>query len=156
MMVLSRWATVMIVQSQNLLLMVFWMRSSVSRSTAAVASSNTRIFVLRRRARARHTNWRWPTLEAKKSNENRTYNFWSFTQDSVPLPLTDAEVYSPSQRQRSWDEHSPTLATPGCQCMSWRGQGSSSASQRRRQDPIVMITIIILLLWATFTLEASS
>ena len=68
MMVLSRWAIVMTVHSRNSLLMVFWMRSSVSRSTAAVASSNTRIFVLRRRARARQTNWHWPMLEKIISN----------------------------------------------------------------------------------------
>ena len=59
-------AIVMTVHSRNSLLMVFWMRSSFSRSTAAVASSNTRIFVFRGRARARHTNWHWPTLEKKK------------------------------------------------------------------------------------------
>ena len=56
MMVLSLWAMVMTVQSGNSERMVFWMRSSVSRSTAAVASSRTRILVFLRRARARHTN----------------------------------------------------------------------------------------------------
>ena len=55
-MVLSRWAMVRMVESVNSDRMVLWMRSSVSRSTAAVASSSTRILVLRRRARARHTN----------------------------------------------------------------------------------------------------
>ncbi len=45
MMVLSLWAMVMIVQSENSLLIVAWMRESVSRSTAAVASSRTRILV---------------------------------------------------------------------------------------------------------------
>lgn len=38
-----------------------WIKSSVSRSTAAVASSSTRTLVLRSRARAKQTNWRWPT-----------------------------------------------------------------------------------------------
>ena len=61
-MVFSRWAIVRTVQSANSLRMVFWIRSSVSKSTAAVASSRTKILVLRSKARARHTNWRWPTL----------------------------------------------------------------------------------------------
>ena len=55
-MVLSLWAMVITVQSTNCSRMVFWMRSSVSRSTAAVASSRTKIRVLRSRARARHTS----------------------------------------------------------------------------------------------------
>lgn len=46
MMVLSRWAMVSTVQPVNSERMVAWMRSSVSRSTAAVASSRIRIFVL--------------------------------------------------------------------------------------------------------------
>ena len=54
---------VITVHSLNSVLIVFWMRSSVSRSTAAVASSRTRILVFLRRALARQTNWRWPTLK---------------------------------------------------------------------------------------------
>lgn len=54
------------VQSSNCVRMVDWMRSSVSRSTAAVASSNTRILVFRSRARARHTSWRCPTLDQEE------------------------------------------------------------------------------------------
>ena len=38
-------------------------KSSHMVSTLAVASSRTRILLLRRRALARHTNWRWPTLK---------------------------------------------------------------------------------------------
>ena len=53
----------MTVHSLNSVLMVCWMRSSVSKSTAAVASSRTRILVLRNKARARHTNCRCPTLK---------------------------------------------------------------------------------------------
>ena len=37
-------------------LMVFWMKSSVSMSTAVVASSSTRIFVFLNNALAKHTN----------------------------------------------------------------------------------------------------
>ena len=37
--------------------------SSVSRSTAAVASSKTNILLLRKQARAKHINCLWPTLE---------------------------------------------------------------------------------------------
>lgn len=50
------------VQSSNWVRMVPWMRSSVSRSMAAVASSKTRTRLLRSRARARHTSCLWPTL----------------------------------------------------------------------------------------------
>ena len=42
-------------------LIVAWMRSSVSRSTAAVASSRTKILVFLRMARARQTSCLWPT-----------------------------------------------------------------------------------------------
>ena len=69
MMVFNLWAMVITVHSLNSVRIVFWMRSSVSRSTAAVASSRTRILVFLRRALARQTNWRWPTLEA----ENKWY-----------------------------------------------------------------------------------
>ena len=39
---------------------VVWSRASVSTSTAAVASSRTRMLEGVRRARARETSWRWP------------------------------------------------------------------------------------------------
>ena len=39
---------------------VVWSRASVSTSTAAVASSRTRMLDGVRRARARETSWRWP------------------------------------------------------------------------------------------------
>ena len=67
MMVLSLWAIVRTVQLANSLRIVVWMRSSVSRSTAAVASSSTSILDLRNNARARHTSWRCPTLNTTKS-----------------------------------------------------------------------------------------
>ena len=50
MIVLSLCAIVMMVHSENSFLMVVWMSESVSRSTAAVASSSTRIFVFRNKA----------------------------------------------------------------------------------------------------------
>jgi hypothetical protein len=37
-------------------------RSSVSKSTAAVASSRIRTLVFLSRALAKHISWRWPTL----------------------------------------------------------------------------------------------
>ena len=51
------------VQSLNSVAIVFCMRESVSRSTAAVASSRTRILLLRSKLLARQSNWRWPTLK---------------------------------------------------------------------------------------------
>lgn len=56
MMVLSLCAMVKTVQSSNWVLMVDWIRSSVSRSMAAVASSRTKILVFLSRARAKHTS----------------------------------------------------------------------------------------------------
>ena len=50
------YCTVLTVHSLNSSLSVAWMRSSVSRSTAAVASSSTNTFVFRSTARARHTS----------------------------------------------------------------------------------------------------
>ncbi len=56
---------VITVHSLKAVLIVFWIRSSVSRSTAAVASSKIRILDFRSKALAKHTNWRWPTLHVK-------------------------------------------------------------------------------------------
>lgn len=61
MMVLRRWAIVRIVHSLNSVRIVRWIKSSVSKSTAAVASSKINTFVLRNKARARQTSCRCPT-----------------------------------------------------------------------------------------------
>lgn len=65
MMVLRRWAMVRTVQSSNCVRIVDWMSVSVSRSTAAVASSKTRILVFLSRALARQTSWRCPRLHTQ-------------------------------------------------------------------------------------------
>lgn len=53
------------------------MRSSVSKSTDAVASSNINTFVLRNRARAKHTNWRCPTDKfSPPLNKKHTWMTW--------------------------------------------------------------------------------
>jgi len=69
MMVLSLWAMVMTVHSLNWSRMVACMRSSVCMSTAAVASSNTRILVFLNSARARQVSWRCPTLSEKSARK---------------------------------------------------------------------------------------
>lgn len=56
MMVLRRWAMVRTVQSSNCVRIVDWMSVSVSRSTAAVASSKTKILVFLSKALARQTS----------------------------------------------------------------------------------------------------
>lgn len=66
MIVLSLWAIVKTVQSSNWVRIVDWMRSSVSKSIAAVASSKMRILVFLRRARAKHTSCLWPTLDTQQ------------------------------------------------------------------------------------------
>jgi len=73
MMVLSLCAIVSTVQLENSVRMVAWIRSSVSRSTAAVASSNTRILDLRSNARAKHTSWRWPTLNTNAPSNSELF-----------------------------------------------------------------------------------
>lgn len=88
MMLFNRWAIVMTVQSANSFRIVFWMSSSVSRSTAAVASSRTRTFVFRRRVLARQTSCRCPTLNSEQTfpvqsliiitNDNIIKNFLIF------------------------------------------------------------------------------
>ena len=62
-MVLSLWAIVMTVHSLNSFRIVAWIRSSVSKSTAAVASSKMSTLVLRSKARAKQINCRCPTLK---------------------------------------------------------------------------------------------
>lgn len=66
MMLCRRWAMVRTVQWENSLRMVFWIRLSVSRSTAAVASSRINIRDFLNRARARHTSCLCPTLEENR------------------------------------------------------------------------------------------
>ena len=60
MMVASRWATMITVQSWNRSLSILWMKLSVSKSTFAVASSRTKIFVFLIMALARQTSYFWP------------------------------------------------------------------------------------------------
>lgn len=74
------------VQSSNWVLMVDWMRSSVSRSIAAVASSRMRILVFLRRARAKHTSCLWPTLKTQQ-NVRHSATEKLFTEPSLPLSL---------------------------------------------------------------------
>lgn len=64
-MVFSLCAIVSTVQSSNWVLIVIWIRSSVSRSIAAVASSRIKTLVLRSSALARQTSCLWPTLQAE-------------------------------------------------------------------------------------------
>jgi len=72
MMVLMRWAIVSTVQSANSRRIVFCINSSVSMSTAAVASSRTRILVLRSSVRARQISCFWPTLDRKQRSTTRS------------------------------------------------------------------------------------
>lgn len=62
MMLCRRCAMVRTVQWENSLRMVVWIKSSVSRSTAAVASSRIKMRDFLNRARARHNSCLCPTL----------------------------------------------------------------------------------------------
>ncbi len=81
---LSLWAIVSTVHSANSVRIVAWIRSSVSRSTAAVASSRMRTLVFRSKARARHTNWRWPTLAVWKSERWNVFSLSTYLFDISP------------------------------------------------------------------------
>lgn len=63
-------------------LMVAWIRSSVSRSTAAVASSKTKTFVLRSKARAKHT-WIGKRILWKLEKDNRIWMEYETNQLSL-------------------------------------------------------------------------
>lgn len=67
--VFKRWAIMSIVQDLNSSLIVFWISASVLTSTAAVASSRTRIFDLRSNARARLSSCLCPTLKFSPASE---------------------------------------------------------------------------------------
>lgn len=95
MMVLSLCAIVSTVQSLNWERIVRWIKSSVSRSTAAVASSRTNTLVLRSSARPRHTNCLWPTLHRTiyklkqtffSTQEILWYYQWHLTVNSCAIP----------------------------------------------------------------------
>ena len=102
-MVLSLWAMVNTVQSANSRRIVCWMSSSVSRSTADVASSRIKIFPLRRSARAKHTSCLSPTLK-----QIRYCLDWDTNGSGVVFwCLSDLAIINIQQRQwvqrPSWD-----------------------------------------------------
>uniref|UniRef100_A0A7C9CNJ3 Uncharacterized protein n=1 Tax=Opuntia streptacantha TaxID=393608 RepID=A0A7C9CNJ3_OPUST len=72
--VFNLWAIMSIVHDLNSSRIVFWIRASVLTSTAAVASSRTRILDLRRRARARLSSCRCPTLKFSPASETSVSN----------------------------------------------------------------------------------
>lgn len=76
-MVLRRCAMVSTVQWANSLRMVLWMRSSVSRSTAAVASSRMSMRDFRSRARAKQSSCLWPRL-VQTNKHTRSERFHGF------------------------------------------------------------------------------
>lgn len=160
MIVLSLWAMVKTVQSSNWVRMVDWMRSSVSRSIAAVASSRMRILVFLRRARAKHTSCLWPTLYTQQHTTHETQHYreplvclettkFDSSADlllffsSEPtwgslLPLhTPAPVLPAGCWQTCGGENVPELSTPPHHCTSQRGPGSSLVCLRTAQAPVV-------------------
>ena len=76
MIVFSLWAIMSIVQDLNSSRMVFWISASVLTSTAAVASSRTRIFDLRNNALARLNSYLCPTLKFSPASETLTQLKW--------------------------------------------------------------------------------
>lgn len=155
MIVLSLCAMVKTVQFSNWVLMVDWMRSSVSRSIAAVASSRIRILVFLRRARAKHTSCRCPTLN--KHNNKHTVLKGRFSEHSGKLliqhwftvlllcdhtwgSLLPLNTPAPALLGGCWQtcggQNVPELSTPLHHCTSQKGQGSFWGSQRTEQAPV--------------------
>lgn len=151
-MVLRRWAIVRTVQSSNCVRIVDWMSVSVSRSTAAVASSRTRILVFLSRALARHTSWRCPRLQRENPKRHMSCSFVRMSAEYLRPPwrnnmipgCTWGFLLPPNIRgwacpagwpQRSWDERAPVNATRPHRCRCRRGPGSSGETRRRAQGP---------------------
>jgi hypothetical protein len=92
--VFNLWAMVKTVQSLNSVLMVLWIKSSVSKSTAAVASSKTSTFVFLNNALLRQINCLCPTdrfsppsvtswyKPAVKPVETRSFDYRNFETDA--------------------------------------------------------------------------
>ena len=121
-MVLSLWATVRTVQSENSSLMVFWINWSVWRSTAAVASSRIRILVFRRRALAKQMSWRWPTEKLLPPSVTtwsrppfRFFSTWSLRWDSSRALQSWASLFSPVGSRLN--RRSPENRTGSCGMM---------------------------------------
>lgn len=74
MMVFIRWAIVNTVLSLNWVLRVDWIWRSVSKSTAAVASSRMRILAFWRSALARQTSCFWPVLQVRRGMVNWVFS----------------------------------------------------------------------------------
>ena len=135
MMVLSRWAMVSTVQSVNSARMVAWIRSSVSRSTAAVASSSTSSLVFRSRARPRQINCRWPTLDTAQVRSGQQGPAQT---DQLPLTHTGhntTQVRSVQQSAAQTDQlplahtgHNTTQHNTGQVSSAERGPDRSNAT----------------------------
>lgn len=141
-MVFRRWAIVKTVQSLNSDLIVDWMRSSVSRSTAAVASSKTRIFVFRSKALARQSNCLWPTLKTVQCHGSfrplhwqipARWDTWSFHHLHHTLIWSDQGGLLLS----SSGEHALRLSRSHCHSSCWQDQGWTSGIQKTAQDPVL-------------------
>lgn len=89
MIVSNRCAIVITVQWENFVWIVVCIKRSVSKSTHAVASSKTRIFERRNKARAKQTNWRWPTLKWCIHVSERI----SYAYHTLSLPHISASIF---------------------------------------------------------------
>ena len=159
MMVLIRWAMVRIVQSAKLSLIVSWMSASVSKSIAAVASSNTSTLVFRSKARAKQMSCRWPTLyrvndvalhTLQSWNANLHSTNWSIIKLTAKMRLdcrncTSSFLHPPppyapirrGERSRSAsNESSPAHATLHPRCTAQTGPNSCATIHWIKPAPI--------------------
>ncbi len=147
--VFSLCAIVRIVQSWNCVLIVFCISVSVSRSTAAVASSKIRTRDFRRTARAKHSNCLCPTLQRQifllcQNNSFHKENQWLTTSrklwnNNTSKNLRPLHTHNPGLRPgnlwMSSDERAPTSSKWHRLDTDWNGPSFVSVSQRRQQDP---------------------
>ena len=101
--VFNLWAMVKTVQSANSFRRVDWIKSSVSWSTVAVASSRTKTFVFLSKALARQINCLWPTEKFEPPSET------SLSKPSPRVSTTWFFKWANSRLlQSSWSLWSPT------------------------------------------------
>lgn len=148
MMVFSLCAIVKMVQSENSRLIVFCISLSVSKSTAAVASSKTKTLVFLNSARARHTNCLCPTLKFNIQKESRcpisvyieshriiTNLKPTLTLYCHHLLYIHVEDHLLKTLHISWDGNVPKLSTLPYQCSSQMDQDSFVLCRRIKWDP---------------------
>jgi hypothetical protein len=135
-----RWAIVMMVRLSNMLLRrVAWSMASVSTSTAAVASSRTKMLLGVSSARANDTNCRWPWLRFDPGGEKRPpVSFFDHMQGAamgvsyLPPSWTTASNWPSMLDTCSWRRACPSTVHSSVSSWTWRGSRLSRIVPSKR------------------------